>query len=969
MLSRMSRRSGTLLLASVLFFASGALGLGYQLVWVKKAALIVGGSQIALATVVTSFFLGLALGSLFVGRHLRSRRWSPLFVYGAFETAIGLFALAFPWLFDVLESAYSALFPFFADTAFGLFALRFMLLFLFFLAPTFLMGGTLPLLLDGLVARDRSVGSLTSFLYGLNIAGAVVGVLLAGYWAIPELGMNGTSSAAGVGNLCIGAAAFLAFWKTPPLHAAVESSVADAASFSRPARAFMVLSFLSGFAALGYQMAWARYFSLFSHSTVYLIAVLLAVYLSALSVGAMLLALVLRRGIQPLRVLAISQPLAPVIAFASLTAWTLAYYNHQPADRLAYTVLPRWSVASDAIDALFLAPTLQVALVLFVPVVLLGSGLPGLIAAATRSSASLRSISGSLVFWNTIGSSAGGFIAGYLLIPTLGLTGTFFALAVVSIALGVAAEALLMNSSTHCVATRRRWLRRPVFVGCAAALAFVAFSAREDIVRETIMVYGTGYHPTQETRLTALVEGPLTTAFVLDRDGQRLIGAGSVLLAGVPEGLPFQSVQGSIGPLFYPRPGAPKDVLGIALGSGQTFGGILLHPIEHLDVVDISTEIVELSLTHFAEYQHGLATDPRVTFHLDDGRHFIGRAADESYDLVTSEPPPPTDAGVHALYSYEFYEQAHRVLRDGGILQSWLPLYRVTPDDVRGMLETQAAVFPYTFLIKQAPEDINIVSFKLDEPPLFRREWFEERLARFRAEREVAGYHWPGPPTTHPLDSVEGLVALLMTGPEDIDALDFPLIHREDDLRLSYSSGDRELMRRYQDLEWLARLSFAAIPMTPVAELVRYFDWPLPVESIEEDRAAGLHLNFGVPSPRELAEAVTSWEQASRSGRRANTALRIAALHDGRLAKIEAFAWVGRAIDDGARWPEQVKQARKIARHGIAVYAELLRSWLAGLTPKQAGSALAIGMGEELERYEGRAHMLRSRYWFSRWNR
>ena len=39
--------------------------------------------------------LGIALGSLFVGRHLRSRRWSPLVVYGLFELAIGAFALTF----------------------------------------------------------------------------------------------------------------------------------------------------------------------------------------------------------------------------------------------------------------------------------------------------------------------------------------------------------------------------------------------------------------------------------------------------------------------------------------------------------------------------------------------------------------------------------------------------------------------------------------------------------------------------------------------------------------------------------------------------------------------------------------------------------------------------------------------------------------------------------------------------------
>lgn len=950
-MSHASRRSATLLLASVLFVASGALGLGYQLVWVKKAALIVGGSQIALSTVVTSFFLGLALGSLFIGRHLRSRRWSPLFVYGAFETAIGLFALGFPWLFAGVESAYSALFPLFSANASALFGLRFMLLFLFFLAPTFLMGGTLPLLLDGLVERDRSVGALTSLLYGLNIAGAVVGVLLTGYWAVPTLGLNGTSVFAGIGNLCIGVVAFVAFRKTPPLHPVEDASAEDGGG-SHPARVFTVLSFLSGFAALGYQMAWARYFSLFSHASVYLIAVLLAVYLAALSLGAMLLALVLRRGVHPLRVLAVSQPLAPVIAFASLTAWTLAFHNYQPVgDRLTYAVWARWSLVSETIDTLFLAPVFQVALVLFLPVLLLGTGLPGLIAAATRSSTALRPISGSLVFWNTLGSSAGGFAAGYLLIPTLGLTWTFFALAGVSIGIGVAAEALLAGASRDRAGSR--WLRRPVYIGCAAAFVFVAASARTDVVREALMVYGPGQHPQQETRLTALVEGPLTTAFVLDREGQRLIGAGSVLLAVAPDGIAFQAVQGSIGPLFYPRAGVPKDVLGIALGSGQTFGGILLHPIEHMDVVDISAEIVELSLAHFAEHQHGLGTDPRVTFHLDDGRHFVARAADASYDLVTSEPPPPADAGVHVLYSREFYQQVHRVLREGGVLQSWLPLYRVTPDDVRAMLETQSSIFPYTFLIKQAPEDVSIVSFKLDEPPLFRQEWLEERVSRFRAEQGVEGYRWPGRPATHTLDSVEGVIALLLTGPEDIAALDHPLIHREDDQRLSYSSGDRELLRRYQDLAWLARLAFTAIPLTPVADLQRYFDWPLPVESIEEDRAAGLERNFGVPSPRALRDFEASWQRELPSVRRADTALRIAALYDGGLAKREAYAWIERAIDDGARWPPQLKQARSIARHGIAVHADTLRSWLEGLSPEQARSPVAVAMREELERYDG----------------
>jgi hypothetical protein len=228
----------------------------------------------------------------------------------------------------------------------------------------------------------------------------------------------------------------------------------------------------------------------------------------------------------------------------------------------------------------------------------------------------------------------------------------------------------------------------------------------------------------------------------------------------------------------------------------------------------------------------------------------------------------------------------------------------------------------------------------------------------------VAGYRWPGPPAIHTLDSVEGVIALLLTGPEDIAALDHPLIHREDDQRLSYSSGDRELLRRYQDLKWLARLAFTAIPLTPVADLQRYFDWSIPVESIEEDRAAGLQPNFGVPSPRALREEAASWEREGPSGRRANTALRIAALYDGGLAKAEAYEWVERAIDDGARWPPQEKQARRIARHGIAVHADTLRSWLAQLSLEQARSPLALAMREELERYDGWDYLRRSEYWF-----
>lgn len=964
--------SGARLLASLLFFATGALGLGYQLIWIKKAALIVGGSQLALSTVVTSFFMGLALGSLFVGRHLRSRRWSPLVVYAGFEVGVGLYALAFPATFGLVESAYGALFPLFADRAAALFAMRFGLLFLFFLAPTFLMGGTLPLLLDGLVERDRSVGSLTSLLYGLNVAGAVVGVLVTGYWAVPTLGMNGTSGVAGLCNLAIGAIAFVAFRNLPPLHPMPDPSDGSAgpegartAAEAGPGAVFVALSFLSGFAALGYQIAWARYFGLFTQSSVYFTAVLLAVYLAALAAGSIALSALLRQGQPPLRVLGWTQPLAPMLVFGLLTAWTVGSFEYAPAgDRPTYVVLPSWLFWSETVDAIFLAPVLQVALTLFAPVMLLGAGLPALIAAATRSSAALRSVSGSLVFWNTVGSSAGGFAAGYLLIPGLGLGLTFACLAMVSIAIGACCQWLrwceLGPESTGGLGRRV-----PGALLLAVAVLVSVGSLGRDVVHEALMVHGPGRpsRPDETVRLVDLVEGPTTTAWVLERSWGRVIGSGAVQLAISTEGISYQAVQGSIGPLFYPRAGAPERVLGIAMGSGQTFGGLLLHPIGSLDVVDISGEIVGLSLKHFEALQHGLGSDPRVRIHLDDGRHFVARAESGSYDLVTSEPPPPTDAGVHVLYSLEFYEEVRRILRPGGMLQSWLPVYRLTPDDVRGMLKTQAAVFPQTFLIKYGSEAFSIVSFKLEEPPLFRREWLEDRIRLFARERHVAGYRWPGPPARYSLDSVEGVAALLITGPEDIEAIDFPLIHREDDERLGYSSGDRELLRRYQDLRWLSRLAFTAVPITPMESLQRYFDWELPIGAIEEDRAAGLHAVFGVPSPRELREATLRWEQGDDRAARAELALRIASLHDARLDKARAFEWVGRAIADGAGDAGQVARARRIARHGIALEPEALRDWLDSLTPDAQRSLVAVAMRAVLRNHDAWESKRRSRYW------
>src|SRR5580704_1246525 len=138
---------------------SGAAALIYEIVWFQLLELAIGSSAVSLAVVHATFMGGTCLGSLILPRFVPTRR-NPLRVYAAIEFGIGVCGLL------VLH-----LMPFVGA---GLVAAACLL------PPTLLMGMTLPAL-----ARQVEVSWL-GFLYGCNIAGAVVGCLISGFYLLRE---------------------------------------------------------------------------------------------------------------------------------------------------------------------------------------------------------------------------------------------------------------------------------------------------------------------------------------------------------------------------------------------------------------------------------------------------------------------------------------------------------------------------------------------------------------------------------------------------------------------------------------------------------------------------------------------------------------------------------------------------------------------------------------------------------------
>ena len=62
------------------FFVSGATGLIYEVVWTRLLTLIMGNTHYSIATVLTAFMGGLALGSFFGGKII-DRAFNPLAAY------------------------------------------------------------------------------------------------------------------------------------------------------------------------------------------------------------------------------------------------------------------------------------------------------------------------------------------------------------------------------------------------------------------------------------------------------------------------------------------------------------------------------------------------------------------------------------------------------------------------------------------------------------------------------------------------------------------------------------------------------------------------------------------------------------------------------------------------------------------------------------------------------------------------
>ena len=677
---------------------SGAGGLIYQLAWTRWLASITSATHTAQALVLAVFMTGLALGAWLGGR-LSWRAPRPLLAYAGVEVVAAVLAgLSVPVipvshaLRDLaVSSGLSPVTGLWVQLA-GLGACL--------LLPTTLLGASLPLVIEHF---DRSHGRggkgrtsrATALLYGWNTAGAAAGCLAAGYVTIESFGLARTIW---IGMGCALLAAAVAALLPAPAAREAEPAAAESPSAGAGAwdgggsgKAWTAAACLAGFTGLGAEVLWTRMVSLVVPTTVYALAQVLAAVLIGIALGGGLAAWTLR-GSGTLA--SLRRRAALLLALAALA--------------VAGVPLALLGIAGDLSLELELATGLTpefglLIVILAPPAGLLGAALPILAGARSRSGRSAGTF-GSLYAANTFGGVAGSLAVGFALLPLLG-SRTSTALLV----LGAAALSAWFLAGTG--ASLRSWLL-PGCLCAAACLLVAAVDTPRDLYRarlgpgEKILEFREG--STSDVMVTEDSAGArrlwINSSWVAaDRGGHRILGHLPALLAASPE-----------------------RILGIALGTGQTFAAILQHGVRELYCVELDPGVIELSRRWFAGANQGLLDKPEVVLHRDDGRAFM-RTTDKRFDLVVVEPLQPWSAGTTNLYTVGFYEEAEAVLKPGGIVAQWVPFYGQSPGDVRSMVRSAMEAFPHSSLWLDNRDGILLLS---REPQVIDPLELEERIER-----------------------------------------------------------------------------------------------------------------------------------------------------------------------------------------------------------------------------------------------
>lgn len=713
------------LLILVCFFFSGITGLTYEILWTRMITKIIGGAPFAISIILTIFMGGLGLGSYLASRII-DRVKEPLKlvrIYGILELIIGGYGLAVPFMIEAFKPLYKVLYNQLFPYAMVFHILTFVGCTILFCIPVFCMGATLPVLCRFYITKLSHLATHAGRLYGLNTIGAAFGSLLCGFWLITLLGMTGTLVFAILINLLIGLSCVLVSYRARVGPDKTSQAAPQSGELPQPGPAtakpeypgartgVLVIFAVSGFCAMAYEVIWTKLLGLIVGPTTYSFTIVLVTFILGLALGSIFFGwlgdktnkvlglLISTQIVAALLVLAVSQFLGNSQLFF---AKVIFHFRNQ------FALLSLVKIA--ILFVLMIFPTLC-----------LGATFPLVGKIYTQSISRVGRSIGFAYAINTVGAVLGSFCGGFVLIPFFGKERGLSLTVGLQLLTALAVAGILFSRKRENL-QRFPSLAIPALLGVLLCVFFPSWDRH-------LLAKGK-YHRFHESEidvrsygwLESIFRGPALAAPTLHADlvyyGDGVGGfttvleerdyfgnlSYSMLNSGKPDAssrrdMVTQTLVTHFPMMFHPN---AKRVMVLGLASGITAGEVLYYPIERLDVIDISPQVVKAS-DFFLPWNNNVLSNPKTNLIIQDGRAHL-QLTDQKYDVIISEPSNPWMAGLAILFTLDFFALAHDRLNEGGIFAQFIHEYEMDWPAFALVGRAFAHAFPNSLMIASSPD-------------------------------------------------------------------------------------------------------------------------------------------------------------------------------------------------------------------------------------------------------------------------
>lgn len=444
----------------------------------------------------------------------------------------------------------------------------------------------------------------------------------------------------------------------------------------------LMVFFVSGFAALVYEIVWTRLFSLILGATTYSFAIVLAAFLLGLAIGSYFIGRKFSTIQSPIMVFAAVEILIGLFGLAILLV-----FNHLD---LVYL---RLHSLFNAFGPFMVSLAFLVFGILIIPTALMGMTLP--LAAKIFSQENKLGIDlGKIFSVNVFGAILGSLAAGFVLIPGIGHA---HAIALAS-SLNILAGFILFVFCPRFYPNRNKYFYL-LFTISIVLLVFTVFTFKID-VKEAGVYHrpfsfdADAWKATKATRNVLFVEeNAYGFVSVDEEEGHYRLRINGKTEGGThPSDLSVHLMLGYIPMVMHSN---PREILHIGLGTGTTLVATAhFNEAERIDVVELNPAIAN-GAKLFAELNENVLENPKVNLFINDARNHL-LLNEKKYDVIILEPSDIWLSGEVNLFTKEFYEIVKSRLNKKGIFVTWIPASELSTEDTAIALKTISSVFPYT---------------------------------------------------------------------------------------------------------------------------------------------------------------------------------------------------------------------------------------------------------------------------------